>query len=91
MNSKNTFYKQNTNIVVAEIDSEYCLFSSESAEYFNLNKSASKIWSLLEETIEFDKILEKLVDDYDVNSETCKKDLKHFLDTGVELGFIFKT
>lgn len=91
MNYKKCSFKQNPNIVVAELDCEYCLFSNESATYYNLNRTSSRIWSYLKEDINFDQILEKLLNDFSVIPEVCEKELKDFLDNGVKLGFVIKT
>ena len=90
MTYKKYTYKQSPNIVEAELDSEYCLFSSESASYYSLNKTSSRIWSYLKENIQFDQILKQLLDEFSVNPEICEKDLKDFLDNGVSLGFVVK-
>ena len=77
-------YKKNPAITAAELDSEICTFNPESAEYFSLNTTASDIWYFLDEPCSLEKLIEKLRIKYDVNENTCKKEVTAFLDLALK-------
>ena len=65
----------NEDIYSTELDEEVCIFHATKGEYFNLNSTATFIWKLIEEKLEYQDILKKLVKEYDTDLETCSKEV----------------
>ena len=76
----NTIIKRNTSLLTSSMDTELVMMSLEKGEYYGLNNIASRIWSLLEEPLSFEKLLETLLDEYEVTKEQCIADILPFLE-----------
>ena len=72
--------KKNPEIISAVLDEDYCLFIPSTAMYLNLNSTGSFLWELLEETDDFNKIVEKVIETYNITVEDCREKLKKFFD-----------
>tara|TARA_S200000501_G_C20261898_1_gene498948 strand:- start:141 stop:413 length:273 start_codon:yes stop_codon:yes gene_type:complete len=79
-------YKISKDTVYSELDGEICLFHSSSSEYLHVNKVGSYIWTLLEDEISKDEILNNLLNKFDVSENVCKIETDQFLKEGKRLG-----
>jgi len=68
---KESIFKIEENIFFTELDNQICLFSSLSAEYLNLNSTASHVWKLIEKKFNFKEIIDDLTRSYDISQEKC--------------------
>ena len=67
-------------MVSGNMDGEVVMLSLQRGEYFGLDKIGSRIWELIEHTVKVDEVRIILMDEYEVDEETCLKDLIEFLD-----------
>ena len=67
-------------MVSGNMDGEVVMLSLQRGEYFGLDKIGSRIWELIEHTVKVDEVRTILMDEYEVDEETCLKDLIEFLD-----------
>jgi hypothetical protein len=81
-------YVQNPAICAAELDGEVCLFNPATADYLNLNGSASAIWNLLAQPAGEDAIVRSLAELYAVSEEVCRRDTRAFLRRAVARGML---
>ena len=82
---------RNPDICAAELDGEVCLFNPESAEYLNLNATASFIWNLLEVPIDLDGLVGPLQEHFEVDSDTCRLEIQCFVDEAIQKGMLAAT
>ena len=66
-------------VCAAELDGEVCLFHPDTAQYLNLNATASAIWRLLEQPQSRDALVTALVASHDVEGAQCRQDIDAFL------------
>lgn len=71
-------------MVFSEMDGEIVMMSIENSEYYGLDPVASRIWELLEQPATIEQLVEKLQDEYEVDYETCLKDVIAFADELLE-------
>lgn len=71
--------RQSDRQVAADLDGEVAMMSVENGEYYVLDSIASRTWELIEEPIKVSDLCAKLVDEYDVETETCQRDVVEFL------------
>jgi hypothetical protein len=76
--------KRNPEMVFSEMDGEIVMMSIENSEYYGLDPVASRIWELLEQPATIEQLVEKLQDEYEVDYETCLKDVIAFADELLE-------
>jgi len=67
-------------MVSGNMDGEVVMLSLQRGEYFGLDKIGSRIWELIEQTMKVDEVRIILMDEYDVDEETCLNDLIEFLE-----------
>jgi hypothetical protein len=79
---------RNPDIYAAELDGEVCLFNPESAEYLNLNATASCIWSLLENQAIFEDLVVTLQKLYMVDENTCRLETERFVAEALQKGML---
>ena len=72
-------FKRDTNVAFAKIDNEICIFSPINAEYLSLNETGTYIWEILETPLNFEDIVEKLAQKFDINKDICREETKKFL------------
>jgi len=78
--SLNSTIKRNPELVSSNVDGEKVMMSIESGEYFGLDSVGSRIWELIENPIQVEKLIELLLDEFDVEKEQCEADTVDFLD-----------
>ena len=81
-------YRQNTEIFSASLDEEVCIFNPANGEYINLNKTASKIWELIEQSTSIKKLVNSLNEIYEDKELILETELIEFLEKGMKKGFI---
>ena len=79
---------QNKTIVQSKIGEEVVMLDMESGFYFGLNSVASVIWGLLADEIGFEKLIDQLMAQFDVERSICEADTKELLDQMVEKNII---
>lgn len=74
MISDNTLLAQDPEILSTVVDDQAIFMSMEDGTYYASNEIGSRIWDLMGEPIRFEDLVGKLVEEYDVELETCKND-----------------
>ena len=65
--------------VSADMDGEVVMMSVEKGNYYGFDAIASRIWALIEEPMTVNALCDALVQEFDVDSETCVHDVLPFL------------
>ncbi|WP_455717501.1 PqqD family peptide modification chaperone [Anaerosporobacter sp.] len=73
---------------ISELAGEKVMIDFESGKYFMLKGAANDIWDLMQYDITVIGIIEKLLEIYDVDRETCESSVQDFLQNLVEKDFI---
>ena len=68
------------NLLVATIDDESLLLDMDQNVYFGLNAVALEIWNGLENQESLERILERLMSEYDASQEALERDLLESVD-----------
>lgn len=67
-----------------EIEGVLVLMDGDTGNYFRLGGTAKRIWEELEQSRTIEKLCGALVESYDVDATTCRRDLEDFVDSLVE-------
>jgi hypothetical protein len=81
---------QNKTIVQSKIGEEVVMLDIESGFYFGLNSVASVIWGMLAEEIGFEKLIDQLIAQFEVERSICEADTQELLDQMLEKNIIRK-
>ncbi len=74
-----TIISQIEEIVASDIDGETVMMSIENGEYYGLYDIGSRIWELIEKPTKVSDLIDRLLERFDVDRETCEKDVLKFL------------
>src|SRR5512136_1296251 len=61
------------------LDDEAVILSLKKGVYYSLNPCGNRIWSLIQKPIKVKTIRDNLLEEYDIDKETCEKDLLSLL------------
>jgi hypothetical protein len=78
--STESIISQIEDIVASDIDDEKVMMSVEKGEYYSLDPIGSRIWELIEKPIKVSELIDALLLKYDVDRETCERDVFAFLE-----------
>lgn len=70
--------RKNT-IVAADAADEAILLDIDSGYFFQLNKSAARVWDLLEQPMSFADLCVGIRDQFAVDAVTCEEDVRQFV------------
>ena len=73
---------------VTDLAGEKVMVDFAHGKYFMLKGVGNDIWDLLEDNIKVETITKKLLEEYDVDRETCENSTLKFLQDLEDLGFI---
>ncbi len=67
--------KRNPDLLFSKMDNEVVMLSTENSEYYGLNSVGSRIWEMMEQPVNVDKIIGKLLKEYDVERQQAETDI----------------
>lgn len=73
---------------ITDLCGEKVMVDFNKGKYFMLKGVGNDIWDLLENNVKVATIITKLLEEYDVDRETCETSTLKFLQDLEELGFI---
>lgn len=76
---RETVISKKTGFITADLDGEKAMMSVEEGKYYGLNSVGSRIWELLDRPITVEDLVEKLMQEYQVDEDTCFREISIFL------------
>ena len=81
-------YKIAEDVLFQELDGEAVLLSLEKGCYYGLDELGTRIWRLIDENLDPEQVVERIVEEYDVDAEQARGDLDSFIRDLEESGLI---
>ncbi|MDD5170350.1 MAG: lasso peptide biosynthesis PqqD family chaperone [Syntrophales bacterium] len=78
--STESIVSQIEDIVASDIDDEKVMMSIEKGRYYGLDPIGSRVWELIEKPVKVVDLIDALLLKYDVDRETCERDVLAFLE-----------
>ena len=75
-------------VVFTELDDQVVMLDTRSGKYLELDSIGSRIWMMLEGEPSMIKLRDALIDEFDVDEETCLSDLAEFVSRLIELELV---
>ncbi len=69
----------NQELLQSEIDGETIMMSIDNGKYYGLNSVASRIWEIIKDEPLFSELIEKLMEEYDIEKKQCEIETLDFL------------
>ena len=60
--------------LLAQLDDATVVLHLESGQYFSLGGSAGKIWQMLQEPLPVSTLIDRLIDQYEVDAGRCREE-----------------
>jgi len=73
---------------VTDLVGEKVMIDFESGKYFMLTGSANDIWDILDDGVETENIVGKLLEVYEVKPDECRSSVLRFLKELEQIGFV---
>lgn len=74
--------------IVSDMNGEKVMLSVANSKYYNLGVIGGDIWGIIKDPITIEKLVNKLLDKYDVTQEECQNQVQSFLLTLKKEGLI---
>lgn len=74
--------------IVSDMNGEKVMLSVANSKYYNLGVIGGDIWGIIKEPITIEKLVNKLLDKYDITQEECQNQVQSFLLTLKKEGLI---
>lgn len=81
-------FRAREGLVAESIEGDTVILDLDGDEYFTLNEVAGAIWALLEEGASIDELVEDVTDQYEVDSDRARNDVREFLAGALEAGIV---
>ena len=65
--------------IVSDMDGERVMLSIENGKYYNLGDLGGEIWDLIEKPISMQQLIERLLEQYEVEKSVCEAQVQQFL------------
>jgi hypothetical protein len=88
MNLSNKYLTLNPDVVFTIVDDEAILLEQATGRYYGLNKVGTRMWSLLAEYGQLDKVYEQLLAEFDVGETQLRRDLEALTVALIEKGLL---
>ena len=75
----NSIVSHREDIDTTDLDGEKVMMDLEKGQYFALNSVASRIWEVIESPISVNKVVDTLLEEYEVEREECEKSVLEFI------------
>lgn len=75
-------------VSTSEIDGEKIMIDFETGKYFMIKGVGNDIWDRIQAEISIDKLISSLLEEYDIDRNTCETEVLEFLKQLNEYGFI---
>lgn len=75
-------------LLATELDGELVLMSIEQGSYYGMERTARRIWDLLETPLGVEELCQRLSAEYGVELETCQRDVLPYLERLLEEGLV---
>ena len=86
----NTVYYRKEGLITADMDGETVMMDIETGKYYNLGRTGGDIWKILENHHTVDRIVDEMMEIYDVERSVCEEQTKNFLAQLINSGLAFK-
>jgi len=81
-------YIRTNEIIAGSLDDELIMMDIQQGKYFALNPTAKRIWELLEDEHDIEYLCQALVQEYEIDMETCKTQVEEVLNEMVKMKLV---
>lgn len=83
-----TLLERAPDLIAADLDGELVMMNAEKGHYYGISGVGARAFELLETPISIDDLVEVITEEYEVDPETCRRDMQTFVQTLMESSLI---
>lgn len=76
--SSTTLLQRNPDMVAADLDGDLVMMNEKLGRYYGISGVGARAWELLETPASVDDLVNSICQEYDIDSETCYRDITQF-------------
>ena len=84
-------YQQKPSLLHKQVGDNYFIVNQKKGTLIQLNGVSFFLWQQLNKQLDIDSLVTLLTNNYNVNKEQAKKDIKKFIKSSLKAGVIVKT
>lgn len=84
----NITYIRNNETISGRLHDELVMMDIQKGKYFSLNHVATQIWDMLEQPLSLEEVCSRLTEEFDIDSDQCRKEVALHLDEMQKLGLV---
>ena len=88
MDMNGSLVRRVTNQIACDMGDETVILDLQSGTYYGLDVVAARVWTLIEEPTSLRAIRETIVSEYDVDADTCERDIIAFIERMLAIGLV---
>lgn len=88
LQAQKTKYRRNSKTISGRLHDEMVMMDPDQGKYFSLNPVATRIWDLLADPLDQNKLCDALMEEYEVSETQCHSELSEHLEQMTELGLV---
>ena len=75
-------------LVAADMDGDLVMMSIDNGEYYGVGGVGPRVWELLESPRTVEQISAAIVDEFEVEADTCREDILGFIRQLLDMGLV---
>jgi hypothetical protein len=80
--------QRSKNQIACDMDGEVVILDLASGTYYGLDTVGARVWSLIEQPAALPDIHEAIMAEFDVDAQTCSRDVQAFLERMHSIGLV---
>ena len=84
-------FRRSAQLLEAEVGDELVALDPGKGSCFGFNSVAASVWRALEQPRSFDELSDRLLDEYEVDSDQCRAELSELLEQMTSSGLVERT
>ena len=81
-------FMRDPDLVAADMDGDLVMMSIDNGEYYGVGGVGPRIWELLESPRTVEQISAAIVDEFEVEADTCREDILGFIRQLLDMGLV---
>lgn len=79
---------RNDDVLTTDLDGEIGMIHIETGKYYSLEQVSASIWNLLDSPIRVNQVVDKLMNEYEIDEAACSEQTLQFLHILLDLNLI---
>lgn len=84
----NELIVRDPDMIAAEMDGDLVMMSIEQGRYYGIGGVGTRVWELLEKPTSVDQLCAAILEEYDVDEDVCRGDIRAYVEKLLGMGLL---